>query len=189
MVPETERRTPRHTRADAGGGRSGRLAVLIAAVLAAVFVLGAFAVPWLEARGVSAAKPFRLLYAPLCHQLDSRCLKVDARAVAVCARCAGLYLGGLAGLLLAAGAIVGRGREPRPIWLAIAFAPTLVDAGLPWVGLSGLGNGPRLLLALPAGLMAGVFLAIGIHDLFNSRKSIRSRRPGGPRTVVEGWDG
>ena len=163
--------------------------MLLTALMAGIFVFGAFLVPWLEAREASAATPFRLFYAPLCHQLDSRSLQVDSRAVAVCARCTGLYIGGLLGLLLAARFVVGRGRDPRPVWFAVAVAPTLVDAVLPWIGLTGLPNGPRLLLALPAGLMAGVFLAIGIYDLFTSRKSIRSPGPSGPEAVVEGWDG
>ena len=162
---------------------------MLAASLAGIFVLGAFVIPWLEARGTSVATPFRLIYAPLCHQIDSRALHVETHAVAVCARCSGLYLGGLAGLILAAVLVVGRGRDPRPVWFAIAVTPTLIDALLPRVGLIGLPNVPRLLLAVPAGLMAGVFLSIGIYDLVTTRKSIRSRGSGGPGTVVEEWDG
>ena len=189
MTPEKDRRTPPHARTDAGPRRLGRSAVLLAALMAGIFILGAFLIPWLEARGVSGATPLRLFYAPLCHQIDSRALQVDSGAVAVCARCTGLYLGGLAGLLMAAGFIVGRGNDPRPVWFAVALAPTLIDALLPRIGLAGLPNVPRLLLALPAGLMAGVFLSIGIYDLFTSRKSIRSRGSTGSDSVVEGWDG
>lgn len=169
--------------------RRGRAAVLLVASLAGIFVFGAFLIPWLEARGTTTATPFRLIYAPLCHQIDSRSLQSDVHPVAVCSRCTGLYLGGLAGLLLAAGFVVGRGRDPRPLWFAIAIAPTLIDALLPRVGLAGLPNVPRLLVALPAGLMAGVFLSIGIYDLVTSYKSIRSHGSGGPGAVVEEWDG
>jgi len=163
--------------------------VLFTALMAGIFILGAFVIPWLEARGATGATPLRLFYAPLCHQIDSRALHVDSRAVAVCARCTGLYLGGLAGLLLAAGFIVGRGKGPSPVWLAVAVAPTLIDALLPRIGWAGLPNVSRLLLSMPAGLMAAVFLSIGIYDLVTSRKSIRSRRTPEPGSVVEGWDG
>ena len=189
MAPGNDKGSPPHTRADNGRRRLGLSAVLLAALMAGIFILGAFSIPWLEARGATVATPLRLLYAPLCHQLDSRCLQVDSGAVAVCARCTGLYLGALAGLLLGAGFIVGRGNDPRPVWFAVAVAPTLIDALLPRIGLIGLPNVPRLLLALPAGLMAGVFLSIGIYDLFTSRKTFRSRGSTGSGSVVEGWDG
>jgi uncharacterized membrane protein len=169
MVPMKDRRSRLRAAAEPGRGRLGRPAVQFTALMAGIFIFGAFLIPWLEARGASDATPFRLFYAPLCHQLDSRSLQVGSRTVAVCARCTGLYLGGLAGLLLAASFIVGRGRDPRPVWFAVAVAPTLVDAVLPWIGLTGLPMVPRLLLAVPAGLMAGVFLAVGIYDLFTSR--------------------
>ena len=188
-MPGKHRRIPPDRSIVFGGGRRGKAAVLLTALMAGIFVFGAFVIPWLEARGATGASAFRMFYAPLCHQIDSRALHVEAREIAVCARCTGLYLGGLAGLLLAAGFVVGRGKGPRPVWFAVAIAPTLVDALLPRIGLAGLPNVPRLLLALPVGLMAGVFLSIGIYDLFTSRKSIRPRRTPEPGSVVEGWDG
>lgn len=189
MFSDQDRSSPPRCRTDTGPDRRGRAAVLLTALLAGIFVLGLFLIPWLEARGTTAATPFRLVYAPLCHQIDSRSVQHDSRPVAVCARCTGLYVGGLFGLLLAAGFVVGRGRDPRPLWFAVAVAPTLIDALLPRIGWVGLPNGPRLLLALPAGLMIGVFLSIGIYDLITSRKSIRSRGSSGPGAVVEEWDG
>ena len=189
MLPNHDRPPSACARADAGPDRRGRAGVLLAALLAGIFVLGVFLIPWLEARGAISATPFRLVYMPLCHQIDSRSLQHEGRAVAVCSRCAGLYLGGLLGLLLAAGFVVGRGRDPRPLWFAVAVAPTLIDALLPRAGWVGLSNGPRFLLALPAGLVIGVFLSIGIYDLVNSRKLIRSRGSDGPGAVVEEWDG
>jgi uncharacterized membrane protein len=169
--------------------RRARAAVALAGLLAGVFVAGVFAIPWLEARGHAGAAPLRLLYAPLCHQIDSRSVHPDAGALAVCARCTGLYVGGLAGLILAALLVVGRGRDPRPTWFFLAIAPSVIDALLPRIGLPGLPNVPRLLLALPAGLAAGLFLSIGIYDMFKSKKTIRSRESGGRSAVVEERDG
>jgi len=93
---------------------------------------------------------------------------------AVCTRCSGLYWGGLAGLLAGA-LIVGRRLRPRPTWLALALAPTVVDALLPWVGLPQLGPLARHLLAWPAGFMVGLILAAGIAELAISLRSERAR--------------
>jgi hypothetical protein len=75
--------------------------------------------------------------------------------------------------------VLGRRKPPRPFWLAVAVAPTIVDAVLPWFGLPALSNVPRLLLAVPAGLLAGIFLAIGIYDLFLTRRTAAVREPAG----------
>ena len=65
----------------------------------------------------------------------------------------------------------------RASWLAWAAAPTVIDALLAWTGLPALPNLPRLLLALPAGVMAALFLAAGIADLFSSAERPRCREP------------
>ena len=50
---------------------------------------------------------------------------------------------------------------------------------LPWFGLSGLSALPRCLLALPAGFVAGMFLAEGIRDIVSNLKFYRSRGAAG----------
>jgi uncharacterized membrane protein len=143
-----------------------RGAVLCAAAAALLFVAGTYLAPLLEASGLHA------LYAPLCHQDPERSFGLAGGAQAVCVRCAGLYLGGVAGLFAAAWLFIGRGREPRPLWLAWALAPTVIDALAGWLGLPALAELPRFLLALPAGFVAGLFLAAGIADL---ELSLRTR--------------
>jgi uncharacterized membrane protein len=164
---------------DHGSSTRARGAVLATVLLALVFLAGIFVVPAIEARGVPGANLPRLLYAPLCHQNPSRSLTLDAHPLTVCSRCTGLYLGGAAGLLVALAYVFGRRKAPRPFWLAVAIAPTIVDAVLPRFGLPALSNVPRLLLAVPAGLLAGVFLAIGIYDLFQIRRTAAVREPAG----------
>jgi uncharacterized membrane protein len=144
-----------------------RGAVLWTAAAALLFVAGTYLAPFFEASGLHA------LYAPLCHQDPGRSFGLAGGAQAVCARCAGLYLGGVAGLFVAAWLFIGRGREPRPLWLAWALAPTVIDALAGWLGLPALAELPRFLLALPAGFVAGLFLAAGIADL---ELSLRTRR-------------
>jgi uncharacterized membrane protein len=148
--------------------RRSRGGVWLAGLLALLFLSGTLAPAALDHGGAPGGAVIQRVYSSLCHQIPQRSLALGSGVQAVCARCCGLYLGGVLGLFCAAGWIVGRRRSPRPAWLAWALAPTLVDAALPWVGLAGLENLPRLLLAVPAGLVAGLFLAIGIHDLLSS---------------------
>ena len=145
--------------------RAARRAVFVAALLAFAFLVGTTLAPWLQNERPTSATLLRLAYAPLCHQLPERSLVIGSAHQAVCARCSGLYLGGVAGLVIAGVWVVGR-RSPSPIWLAVAVVPTLIDAVLPFIGLPGLTNLPRLLVAAPSGFAAGLFLAIGIYDLF-----------------------
>lgn len=139
-----------------------RVPVVGATVVAAVlFCAGLVAVPLLESGGHVAGRWLRLAYAPLCHQMPDRSVRLAERPLAVCARCSGLYAGGLAGLLVAVGAGWGvRSPGPRRRWLAIALLPTAVD-----FAMNGLGNAVRLGVAVPAGLALGAFLGIGLNDL------------------------
>ncbi len=124
--------------------------------------------------GTTADSVARLAYSPLCHQLPERSLAVGGVLQAVCARCAGLYLGGVLGLLAATWLLPrGRGRV-RPRLLLLVAAPTLLDVLLPWLGLPGLPNVPRLLVALPLGAIAGLLLATGIADLFSAPRAVES---------------
>lgn len=166
--------------------RRGVAAVLIAGLLATLFVAGTYAAPLLSSL---TGRLLTWAYAPLCHQIAERSIPIGAGVQAVCARCAGLYLGGAVGLLLAAGCLGLLKRRLRPAILGLALAPTLIDALLPWLGFSGLSNVPRLVLALPAGLVAGLFLAIGIADLCargNTTKTIPVESRGNTLEVCDG---
>ena len=74
----------------------------------------------------------------------------------------GLYAGGLIGLLWTAttGVVV----RPRPRWLLAAVAVNVIDVAAGLVGFSGLPNWPRFAVALPLGLLCGLYLAVGIVD-------------------------
>jgi len=147
-----------------------------------MFLGGAIAAPMIEAAGYSAGHWLRWLYAPTCHQMAERSLTVSGLPMAVCARCTGLYAGGVVGLFLAAALAIGADSRLRRWWLFAAVAPSVVDFALPWIGLPGLPNVPRFLLAIPAGLMAALFLAVGLADLFAARPApssnhVASREP------------
>jgi uncharacterized membrane protein len=144
---------------------SARAAIRYATVAALVVLLGVVAAPILESWSGVRPSALRLVYAPLCHQIAKRSLFLFGAALAVCARCTGLYLGAVLGLALAERLGVSRVAVVRRAWLAALVLPTLVDGGLAVVGLSPLAEVPRLLLAIPAGGAAGTLLAVGIHDL------------------------
>jgi uncharacterized membrane protein len=150
-----------------------RLAVLVATLLAALFFAGTLAAPLLERAGAVWGPALRLVYAPVCHQNVERSIALGDGTHGVCARCSGLYAGGVLGLVAATLWLAGTGRRPRPVWLALAVAPTIVDALLPWIGVAGLSNVPRLLLAIPTGGVAALFLAAGIADLFSSDRNLQ----------------
>ena len=149
-------------------------AVLAAAIL---FCAGIVAAPLLEAQEHVAGPWLRLAYAPACHQMAGRSVTLAGRPLAVCARCSGLYAGGLLGLFLAVGAGWGV-RRPAPArwWLAIALLPTAVD-----FVVKGLANGPRLGVAIPAGMVLGAFLGVGLNDLGRmmrrDRRSLKEPKP------------
>jgi len=166
-------------------GRSG-LAVALAALLALAFFAGTLLAPLLMGAGHAAGSLLTWLYGPLCHQMPERSFALASGHQAVCTRCAGLYLGGVAGLIVAVGWVGRRRIRLSPVWLAVAVAPTLIDAVLPWLGLPGLPNGPRHLLAWPAGFAAGSFLAVGIADLVSGRTQSKLAPPEQSLEVLDG---
>jgi uncharacterized membrane protein len=164
-----------------------RRVVLLFGLAAVIFVGGTWLVPVATRADWPGADLMERLYAPLCHQISGRSFAWGGAPQAVCARCAGLYVGGAAGVIAAAWLVVG-GRRPRPVLLAIALVPTLIDVALPWVGLPGLPNLPRGIVALPAGFVAGLFLAVGLEDLASRRTPRTPSRVASPGEV-EAVDG
>jgi uncharacterized membrane protein len=149
--------------------------VLTVCIVAAVWLAGSAASPALEAAGQHRAAAWtRLPYAPLCHQIEGRCFAVAGGPLSLCARCSGLYVGGLAGLL--AGAALGAWRRRWPVWVFFAgLAPT----GVQWIsvrmGLPDPGVLARFALSLPAGFVCGWFLAHALGDLAEGAADVSSR--------------
>lgn len=147
-------------------GRARAGAWLVAAA-AGLYLAATFAVP-LAAERWPAAGRLAALWAPVCHQMPERSLAVGTGFQTVCARCCGVYLGGVLGALVGAAALLAR-RPPRPVWLLALAAPTVLDFALGVVGLPQLPMLPRLLLAVPPGALAGIYLTMGIGDLLGAR--------------------
>jgi uncharacterized membrane protein len=133
------------------------------ALAAALWCAGFVLAPWLEHRGSPAGSWLRLAYAPTCHQQPERCLDLGDGPLAVCARCAGLYAGGLLGLLTA----VSSGLRVRPTlaMLLAASAPTVLDVVAGLIGLPSLPSWPRFAIAVAPGAVIGLLLADAVADI------------------------
>jgi uncharacterized membrane protein len=149
--------------------RGVRAIVVVAALLAFAFLAGTVALPLLEATDVSGARLGRLAYAPLCHQKPERSLAIAGSTQAVCARCAGLYLGGVCGLAAAGLGWLARRALPGAVWLGLLAIPNAVDAAAATAGLPSLSNLPRLVVAMPLGVVAGLFLGAAIEEIATER--------------------
>lgn len=143
--------------------RTSRLVLGVAAALAAAWTFGVVLAPWLTTHDSIAGGWLRLVYRSGCHQMADRCLDLGFGPMAVCARCAGLYLGGTLALLW--GAVWNRPCRPHPLWLAVVAAPTVIDFAAGQLGLPSLGNWARFLAAVPLGLMAGLYLCDALIEI------------------------
>ncbi|HSL20926.1 MAG TPA: DUF2085 domain-containing protein [Vicinamibacterales bacterium] len=126
---------------------------------AVVWSLLVLAAPFLDIPIIYAAG------AAVCHQRPERSFHLPAGQVAVCARCLGLYLGGVAGFA----AVAWRSRPvseltatlARRIALAAA-TPTLVTLAGEWVFGWPIGNATRFLAALPLGGAVAAIIGVAI---------------------------
>jgi uncharacterized membrane protein len=97
----------------------------------------------------------------VCHQRADRSFHSQGAQWPVCARCAGLYFSGAAGVAWAWSRRARRGRVPFHAWralLAAAAVPTLVTIALEWVDPAWSSPALRAMAALPLGASAGVLL-------------------------------
>ena len=118
----------KHLRLETGGARAWW--VYAAAAAGALAWLGLIcAAPRLLASGhETSAALLYVGFSGVCHQLPERSFHLWGCPLAVCARCAGLYAGSLAGLLLYP--LVRRVSDetfPDRRWLLLAAAPLAVD--------------------------------------------------------------
>lgn len=135
----------------------------IALTLASLWILLLFLPPWLMAAGqFTSALPGYQVFSVICHQLPERSWHSFGFPLAVCSRCAAIYVGGLVGLLmypLAVG-VVGRqdyaGRSRR--WLLLSLLPMLIDVMLDWSGLVRNTFVTRTLTGLIVGVAAALHL-------------------------------
>jgi len=109
----------------------------------------------------------------VCHRIDLRSFHLGDRALPLCARCTGMYLGALAGL--AYQAVVGRRRSGMPPWPIVAVLVLMVglfalDGGNSFLALifgRGLLYTPNNTLRLFTGTGMGLVIASALMPAFN----------------------
>ena len=150
---------------------------VLATVLAAIgsWILGASALAaWGSAAGAGAGwrLPFRLL----CHGLPARSLELFGAEMPICARCTGIYLGLLSGLVVflvhaMAGAAAGRFSALRftGLWLLIWVAPLAIDGLTQATGMRESTNTLRMATGLAAGMAFGLWVLSEVehHEAHN----------------------
>lgn len=90
----------------------------------------------------------------VCHQRPERSFVFAGAQFPVCARCAGLYLSGTLGALLAWSSLRAAPQHSRGL-LLIAAIPTLATIPVEWLGISPLSNAVRAAAAVPLGAASG----------------------------------
>jgi uncharacterized membrane protein len=111
--------------------------------------------------------------AVICHQRPERSFFVDGHQLPVCARCTGLYVSGIAGLLGWWAVKTVRGWPAMTIHprvalrlVALAAVPTVVSLASGSIGAWDGSNVTRALLAIPLGAGAGAIVAaVSTKDL------------------------
>jgi len=150
-----------------------RIIGLYAATLAGECLwLGAIvAAPYLRSRSSGWAPFLYACFAPLCHQRPERSFLAFGYPWAVCARCSGIYLGILLGLLAYP---FRRGfallRLPKLATLALVSAPIALDAAANILGLWNTGPALRLATGLLWGSILPFYFLTGVGELLISAR-------------------
>lgn len=166
------------TAADDGSRRRAVLAWAAASGVAAAGVAFVFAAPLLAAGGHGWAASFVYrAFAGLCHQQTERSFAVGGHALAVCARCTGIYAGFAAcSLLYPLVRDLRRADAPARAWLLLAVLPTAVDFLLNFTGLWENTHASRALTGALAGAGAAFFAMPGLAELGRSLGRRAGRR-------------
>jgi uncharacterized membrane protein len=117
----------------------------------------------------------------VCHQMPERAFWLAGHPLAVCARCAGIYAGFAAAVLLYPLLLPFMARRPqlfagtpRREWLILALAPTTIDFML---GITGLWANTHLSRSL-TGAWLGAWLAFyvvpGVLEIVRQRRDVRT---------------
>ena len=150
--------------------RHAFLAWLVASGVAAAGVALILLAPLLASGGHGWAASFVYrAFAGLCHQQAERSFAIGGHALAVCARCTGIYAGFAAcSLLYPLARGLRRTDAPARRWLLLALVPTAVDFLLDFAGLWSNTHASRALTGAVAGAGAALFALPGLVEFGQS---------------------
>ncbi|MCI0486385.1 MAG: DUF2085 domain-containing protein [Blastocatellia bacterium] len=157
---------------------NSKIAVLTYAALLALALLwvgGAVSAPLFESapahgkkeifmsKGSLSISPVYYVYSQVCHQIAERSFFLAGQPLAVCARCMGIYTGGLAALILYPLArSIKRTDAPRRLWFVVALIPMAVDFAGNYAGLFENTLASRAITGLIAGAGAAFYILPGL---------------------------
>lgn len=130
----------------------------------------------------------------LCHQIPERSFHVAGHALAVCARCWGLYAGLAIGILAFPFVRSLRStRTPARSWLFIAAVPTVLDFSLGFLGIWQNTHLSRFTTGALLGAVAALFIMPGLIDLsrtgwrrfFKRESALPKAEPAGAALAAE----
>lgn len=136
---------------------------IVVSVLAAIptLMLGAAALcSW--AVGHGASMRWRLLFRMTCHGRVERCFELFGAPMPICARCTGIYLGMLAGLLAVPLIPLLRERVMRMVAL-VAIVPLGLDGLTQLFGLRESVNPLRVATGIIAGMAFGLWILSAVQ--------------------------
>lgn len=135
--------------------RDERIVLGVVAGIGAAMLGAATACTWVIAAGASMR--LRMLFRLTCHGIARRCIELWGVPMPICARCAGIYAGLLAGSLLAVALPAIRERLMRRVLFAAAI-PMAIDGLTQLTGLRESTNTLRIATGLLAGIAFGIWV-------------------------------
>jgi uncharacterized membrane protein len=140
--------------------RDTKIVVSVLAAIPTVMLSAAAICSW--AVGHGASMRWRLLFRMLCHGRVERCFELFGAPMPICARCTGIYLGLLGGLLLFPLIPLLRERVMRMVAL-VAIVPLGLDGLTQLFGLRESVNPLRVVTGILAGMAFGLWILSAVQ--------------------------
>jgi uncharacterized membrane protein len=136
------------------------------AIVPATLAVVAIAVPWLMARAPEIAFALQRGFALVCHQQPERSFILFGGAVAVCARCLGIYVGATIGL------VMNTSRRLATQLLVVAVAVNLGDWVAELAGLHGNWMFARFAFGFALGMTGAMLVAANLYPFTACTNSV-----------------